>query len=342
MLCKPVYISLLFVALLFVSHTVAADGHKRCSAKHKHKSHKSPHAHGGSSSSHGSGHGSGHNSSNDSGSSASTGSKSKFTPNGKKAGIAGGDSLRELQKSISWMTTWTPNPYKGTDLGDVEFASMCWGLGRTSHDDDAKRFEEFKKVPHGKYKYVIGFNEADFKGEGSSGVIEPKEAASAWDKYIAPHGKKGSVLVSPSCAKQQDEDWMGPFLKAVETQPDVINVHIFKNKASDIKTVLDHFAKYNKPMWITEMACIDYSNGNHAFCSQEQTTSFLNEAIKLLEADDRVAAYAWSDAYNGPNCKLTKDGKLSDTGKQLERVYSSMHKRNMVKASPRALAPPRT
>lgn len=30
--------------------------------------------------------------------------------------------------------------------------SMCWGLGKSGHDDDTKRFEAFKKVPPGKYK----------------------------------------------------------------------------------------------------------------------------------------------------------------------------------------------
>lgn len=45
---------------------------------------------------------------------------------------------------------------------------------------------------------------------------------------------------------------MGPFLKAVTTQPDYINVHIFKDKAEKIKETLNHFRRYGKKMWITE------------------------------------------------------------------------------------------
>lgn len=367
---KASYLPLLLL-LLLVLVCEFAQAKEQCHAKHKHKHnhkshrkhtshHKGHHpshsTHAGSSSSHHASSGSSasnapsssssssrnndshvpissssHRSSSSSSSSSPPDNKTHLTPGGRKAGIAGGDSLTKMRHAISWMTTWTPDPYPGTQLGHVEFASMCWGIGETAHDDDAKRFEEFKKVPHGKYKYVIGFNEADFQGDGSSGVIAPKKAAQMWEQYIAPHGKKGSVLVSPSCAKQQDEDWLGPFLQAVQTQPDVINVHIFKNKASEIKTVLDHYAKYNKPMWVTELACIDYANGNHAFCSQDQTDTFLQEAVKLLEADDRVAAYAWSDAYNGPSCKLTNNGQLSHTGQLLSRVYSSIAKRSMLK-----------
>lgn len=69
---------------------------------------------------------------------------------------------------------------------------MLWGLGRTSDsggvvDNDSERFAAFKKLTPGKYKYVIGMNEPDFQGPGSSGVISPEDGANAWDKYIGPH-----------------------------------------------------------------------------------------------------------------------------------------------------------
>ncbi|UZJ56078.1 hypothetical protein CBS101457_005398 [Exobasidium rhododendri] len=263
-------------------------------------------------------------------SSSTTYTKDGLTPNGKKGGLAGGDSLNSMKGTMSWLTTWTPNPYSGTDLGDVKFASMAWGIGQTGHDDDAARWAEFKKVKAGTYPYVIGFNEADFEGEGSSGLISTADAVSAWDEYIAPHGKAGSILISPSCAKQADETWLGPFLKAVKTQPDVVNVHIFKNKASEITAVLDHYAQYGKPMWVTEIACINYS-GATSYCSQAQTDTFITEAVKILEADSRVAAYAWSDADNGPSEKLTSTGDtLSTTGSMLKKTVSVYTKRGLI------------
>lgn len=47
---------------------------------------------------------------------------------------------------------------------------MLWGLGRTSDsggvvDNDSERFAAFKKLTPGKYKYVIGMNEPDFKDQ---------------------------------------------------------------------------------------------------------------------------------------------------------------------------------
>jgi hypothetical protein len=331
-----ILLPLLLVALALANQSAEASSSKHCNVKSSHKSsHKSNrhHKHKASTSTKSSSASTSKASSSDyttTNTTSSTKSASSLTPNGMKAGLAGGDSLNKMKGSISWMTTWTPEPYEGTDLGDVEFASMAWGIGQVNHDNDAARWAAFKKVPHGKYKYVIGFNEADFSGQGSSGLISTSDAANAWDTYIAPHGAAGSVLISPSCAKQQSETWMGPFLKAVKTQPDVINVHIFKNKASQISTDLDHFAKYGKPLWITEMACIDYSSGTQ-YCNQEETNTFINEAIKILEADDRVAAYAWSDAYNGPSEKLTTNGQsLSTTGSLLKKVMTTYAKRSMV------------
>lgn len=82
--------------------------------------------------------------------------------------------------------------------------------------------------------------------------MSPQEAAKAWEQWIAPHKEAGSVLLSPSCALQQNEKWLAPFLAAVQTQPDYINVHVFKDKPEKIKETLDHYRKYGKKMWITE------------------------------------------------------------------------------------------
>lgn len=68
---------------------------------------------------------------------------------------------------------------------------------------------------------------------------------------------------------------------------------------------------------ITETACINYQNGAHDYCSKEDADNFISSVIDIFENDDRVAAYAISDAYNGDNMALTPnhDGsKLSSAG----------------------------
>lgn len=195
---------------------------------------------------------------------------------------------------------------------------MLWGLGQVNHDDDSERFQEFKKLKPGSAPFIMGFNEPDFSGSGSSGVMSIADAAAGWEQWIAPHGHAGAKLISPSMAKQKDETWLAPFLKAIKTQPDIIAVHIFQDNMDGVKGVLDHFAQYGKPMWITEFACINYQGPSPVYCDQDKTDSILSQMVQLFQSDSRVAAYSVSDASNGPYGNLTPNQSgqsLSTTGK---------------------------
>ncbi|PWN49687.1 hypothetical protein IE53DRAFT_317190 [Violaceomyces palustris] len=249
---------------------------------------------------------------------ATSGNSTSFgvTPPLGKAGVAGGQSLPWTASSLGWYYDWSPNP-DNPYRGNIQAVPALWGLGRVNHDNDVARFQAFQQLKPGSSAYVIGYNEPDWEGEGSSGVISPQDGAKAWDQYIAPHGVAGSILISPSLAKQKDEDWMQPFLNAVQRKPDAINVHIFQNSIEGVKGVVEHYAKYALPMWITEFACINYQVQPTQYCDQNQTNTLINQAVSLFQSDPRIAAFAISDAYNGPYSALTPnhDGtKLSETG----------------------------
>lgn len=77
-----------------------------------------------------------------------------LTPNGIKAGLAGGEALELLQGKVGWLNTWTARPYEGTNLRNTEFATMCYGFGESGNPDDAKRFEAFKKIEVGQVRDV--------------------------------------------------------------------------------------------------------------------------------------------------------------------------------------------
>jgi hypothetical protein len=116
------------------------------------------------------------------------------------------------------MNNWQATAYDDVPKG-ITYVPECYGYNWSGHDLDYKRFEAFKKLHPGDWCYIIGGNELDFAGAESAGFIPAKEAAKLWDQWIAPHARAGAVTVSPSCAKQRDEDWMGPFLDAVHTKP---------------------------------------------------------------------------------------------------------------------------
>ncbi|PWN45522.1 hypothetical protein IE81DRAFT_359845 [Ceraceosorus guamensis] len=185
------------------------------------------------------------------------------SPKGGKAGVAGGESLKWTAEVLGWWHNWGPVP-DNDHAGNIAFMSTCWGIGQTGGNHDAERFEKFKKVPHGKYPYVAGYNEMDFQGHASSGGMSLDAAVHVWEQYIAPHKAKGSILVSPSCAKQKDEDMCGKFLKQVKTKPDLVNLHIFQEHPDGVKPVIDHYRAYGYKMIITELACINVSRSSMA------------------------------------------------------------------------------
>lgn len=62
---------------------------------------------------------------------------------------------------------------------------------------------------------------------------------------------------------------------------DVINVHVFDDNPAIVKLVLDHYRQYNKPMWITEFACINFKTGH--LCSKQETVDFIYAAVDIFE-----------------------------------------------------------
>ncbi|CEH19521.1 Uncharacterised protein family, glycosyl hydrolase catalytic domain [Ceraceosorus bombacis] len=277
------------------------------------------------------------------------------SPKGGKAGVAGGESLKWTAEVLGWWHNWGPVPDNG-HAGNLAFMSTCWGIGQTGGNNDAERFEKFKKVPHGKYPYVAGFNEMDFQGHASSGGMSLDAAVHVWEQYIAPHKAKGSILVSPSCAKQKDEDMCGKFLKRVKTKPDLVNLHIFQEHPDGVMPVIEHYRAYGYKMIITELACINFQNGGRKECSMEEQRKFWATVIPLLEKDDDIVGWAASvsiscilalrclhsphtplplsrlqDAYDNGNLSvLSKGNSLTETGKFIKAVIkstASKHKR---------------
>lgn len=72
----------------------------------------------------------------------------QLSPQGLKAGISGQEAAGLLSSSISWINNWGAKPYEAVPHG-VEFVTQCYGFGMSGHDDDWKRFEDFKKIKPG-------------------------------------------------------------------------------------------------------------------------------------------------------------------------------------------------
>lgn len=269
-------------------------------------------------------------------SNSSSVSVSGMSPNGKKAGVAGGQSVKFLGDAIGAWLDWGAAGANDHSGSSAMYVPMLWGMGNDdantglSSQSNSKRLSDFKKLETGKFKYMIGFNEMDFHGTGSSGKMDVSAAANMWDELMKKHKDAGTKLISPSMAMQKDETMLTPFLSKVSVKPDCIGVHIFQDSLDGVKGVLDYYEqKYGDEygcLWITEFAYANYQNGAHNYGSVSQTNALATEAVKLFEQSNLVKAYFISDADNGNNGQLTPNhsgSSLSSLGSTYKAAISS-------------------
>lgn len=239
-------------------------------------------------------------------------SSSSLTPNGKKAGIAGGDSYEWMQDYIGWWYDWSASPSGHT--GTPKAVNMIWGDGNVDSTDASRlaAFEALTTTP----EWIIGFEEPDCTGSGSAG-FGYSTGVTLWDSVVAPWKDKGSILLSPSmCHQAAESGWLPPFEAAISTPWDVTNIHINKNSMDGVKADIDHYYNtYGKPIWVTEFACVDDSTSFVPCTDQTEIDTFIADIVDLFEADSRVYAYAYSDGEGlGSVWPTVSNGALSASG----------------------------
>ncbi|KAK8849824.1 hypothetical protein IAR55_005160 [Kwoniella newhampshirensis] len=255
----------------------------------------------------------------------SSGSSSNLTPNGIKAGIAGGDAYDQIKDHIGWWYDWNavPSGHSGKPIA----VDMLWGAGSVD-GTDASRLAAFKAITQTP-QYIIGFEEPDCSTQGSAN-IDVSTAVSVWDSVIGPWKSKGSLLISPSMCHQKAEEyikWLSAFNSQISVPFDVVNLHTNKNTVEGVKEDLDYYwSVYKKPMWVTEFACVDDSTGFVPCTDQNQINGFINDVVALFESDDRVYAYAYSNGEGlGDVWPMVVNGGLTQSGQTYINAVSKYH-----------------
>lgn len=243
-----------------------------------------------------------------------TSGNNALKPNGKKAGSAGGRAVPFWSQHLGWWYDWTPSP---GDKNGVEGAAMLWGDGQNGQQD-AKRWSQFSQLSAAP-KYLLGFNEPDCSGADTSAHMDVDKAVSVWNEKIAPWGEKGSLLGSPSMCMQLAETWLEQFSqKKLDRMWDFTAIHVYKPDMAGVKQDIEHYwQKYNKPIWVTEFACVYDQNGFTACSDQGQINQWIKDVVDLFEGDDRVMAYGYTDGGGLNNQWLPTDNsgsKLTESG----------------------------
>ncbi|KAL0569783.1 hypothetical protein V5O48_012175 [Marasmius crinis-equi] len=223
---------------------------------------------------------------------------------------AGGNdpALQNWQTSNSGIIyTWSP--WAPQNTYGYTFAPMLWS---------EKQIDDFKAQVHQGVPYVMGFNEPELEGQAT---MTPQHGAEVWKQYIQPMAAGGSKLVSPAVTSDpQGKPWLTDFFKACDgCTIDIIALHYYGTSADELINYLtDIHNTFQKPIWLTEYACQNFSGG--AQCSPDEIKAFMDKVKHFAETTDWVQQYCWFGAthdmheVNPNNQLMNSDGKPNALG----------------------------
>ncbi|MGY5122680.1 sigma-70 family RNA polymerase sigma factor [Streptomyces sp. 900105755] len=212
---------------------------------------------------------------------------------GAKKGVGvwtfNGVSQALAASGASWYYTWNTRHQGVTTPSSASFVPMIWGSASVT---DTALAQARAAGP-----YLLGFNEPDMAQQSNMTV---DQALGLWPKLMAA----GKVLGSPAVAYGGDTagGWLDRFMsgaKAKGYRVDFITLHWY---GGDFRTpqavqqltsyLAAVYARYHKPIWLTEYALIDFSQGTR-FPSAQQQADFVTASTKALDALPYVQRYAW-------------------------------------------------
>lgn len=198
-----------------------------------------------------------------------------------------------LAPAITWSYDWSSRvPTEAIDAQFTEYGlDWCPMIWNGNYNPDNIR--AYKRA-HPEAQYILAFNEPNLKDQAN---MTPAQAAELWPPVVALAKELGMKLVSPALNYGTLEGYHDPVLWMDEflAQPgvsaddfDAIALHCYMPSAGSVKSFIDMFAKYGKPIWLTE-----FCNGNSNNISESTQMAYMCETLNMLEAHSNVERYAW-------------------------------------------------
>lgn len=200
----------------------------------------------------------------------------------------------------NWYYTWGTTAVLG--LEDIPFTPMCWGANSVS------KFS----VP---CPVLLGFNEPDGAAQSN---LTPTQALNLWPKLEAVATRLGSPASAGNASKSGS--WLETFSNS-NPKFDFVCVHWYAppNVDSFLNQIDNIYAKYKKPIWVTEFAVADWSGKFPGGFDVKLVSDFMKGACAGLEARPFVERYTWktrtlSDTSMGTSSLFNDDGSLTALG----------------------------
>lgn len=253
-------------------------------------------------------------------------------PKSKKRGVSFNytreDDVNLLAPATSWSYNWgaAPSDAMGAVFREkgMDFFPMAW-----NGNFDSNKIRAYKEK-NPQCEYILAFNEPNLTDQCNN---TPTQAAEYWPRLKALADELGMKLVSPAMnygtlpGYHDPIKWLDEFFTLID--PDdiaAISIHSYMADAGAMKSFVDLFRKYGKPIWLTEFCAWE----KHINSAQAQM-KYMSEAINYLECDPDIERYAWFIPRNNssldsyPYMQLltkVKPFDLSDLGKVFVNLSS--------------------
>ncbi|MFC8826927.1 glycoside hydrolase family protein [Streptomyces sp. NPDC057137] len=189
----------------------------------------------------------------------------------------------------SWYYSWSSNPGSVAKPTGTEFVPMIWGAGSVTDAELAEAKAQGTQL--------LGFNEPDMTAQADMTV---EQALDLWPRLQST----GLRLGAPSVAYGGDTPggWLDRFMSGAAARGyrvDFIPLHWyggdFSSAAAEqlrgyLQAVHD---RYQKPIWLTEYALIDFSGSTPRYPSEQEQTAFVRSSTAMLESQPYVERYSW-------------------------------------------------
>jgi len=229
--------------------------------------------------------------------------------------------LTTLAPGVSWWYNWNPNSTLSAAIdtsNNMEFIPMYWG----GTFDAAGIGAQIDAHPGVEYLLVV--NEPNFTDQAN---MTPSACAAVWPQIEALATAKGVKIVGPAMGWSGDATWGDPVVWLDAFYTAYRNAHGGQDPRIDAIAAhwydygfdwfLDKFAKYGKPLWVTEFANWHDEPGWKIDTAAKQKDT-MKEMVDACEYRSDVQRYAWFMGRMSPDphysSLLSTTGAITEVG----------------------------
>ena len=220
--------------------------------------------------------------------------QTKSYKRGVSYGYHSQNDMENFSPDFSWWYNWATQPESAIRDNyqdyNVDFTPMAWNASGINGV-----YNWVAQDPN--VKYILGFNEPNFKDQAN---MTPSAAAAAWSALQTIAETHDLKIVGPAvnycgnCVSENGTVYNNPFTylddffsACTDCQVDFVALHWYGG-GNSIVGYVEEARKYNKPIWVTEFAAWDNSVSN-----LEGQKKHLAGVVNFLERDPDIYRYSW-------------------------------------------------